>query len=87
MSYSSTNSSQFVSQIGSAQIRAGDEQRAGQLRCYPVPGCVRPRVAVQHHHRLPVAAAPYAQRHLADVDIFEREVFEHVATPTRTTSA
>ena len=42
-----------------------------------VPRCMRPRMAVQQHHRLPVAAVPYAQRHLADVDIFEREAFEH----------
>ena len=42
-----------------------------------MPGCVRPRVAVQQHHRLSVAAMPDAQRHLADVDIFEREAFEH----------
>src|SRR6202034_4135884 len=36
-----------VSQIVSAQIWAGDEERAGQPRCYPVPGSVRPRVAVR----------------------------------------
>jgi hypothetical protein len=33
-------------------------------------------MALQQHHRLPVAAVPYAQRHLADVDVFEREAFE-----------
>jgi hypothetical protein len=42
-----------------------------------MPGCVRPRVAVEQHHRLAVAAVPYAQRHLADVDMLEREAFEH----------
>lgn len=34
-------------------------------------------MAVQQNHRLPVAAVPYAQRHFADVDVFEREAFEH----------
>jgi hypothetical protein len=33
-----------ASQIVSAQIWAGDEARAGQLRCYPVPRRVRPRM-------------------------------------------
>jgi hypothetical protein len=37
---------------------------------------MRPRMAVQQHHRLPVAAVPCAQRDLADVGIFEREAFE-----------
>lgn len=43
-----------------------------------MPGCVRPRVAVPQHHRLPVAAMPDAQRHIADVDMLELEAFEHV---------
>ena len=43
-----------------------------------MPGCVRPRVAVQHHHRLPVAAMPDAQRHIADADMLELEAFEHI---------
>ena len=38
---------------------------------------MRPRMAVQQQHRLPVAAAPEAHRHLADVDRFEPEAFEH----------
>lgn len=41
-----------------------------------VPRCV-PRMAVLERHRLPGAAMPHAQRHLADVDIFELEAFEH----------
>jgi hypothetical protein len=41
-----------------------------------VPRCVCPRVAVLEHQRLPAAAVPFAQRHLADVEIFELEAFE-----------
>lgn len=37
---------------------------------------MRPR-AVQQHHRLSVVAVPSAQRHLADVDMLEREAFAH----------
>jgi hypothetical protein len=56
-----------------AQIRTDNEERPGQLRCYPVPRCVRPRMAVQQHHRLPVAAMPYAQRHFAAPVIEQRK--------------
>jgi len=34
-------------------------------------------MAVQQHYRLAAAAVRNAQRHVADVDIFEREAFEH----------
>ena len=34
-------------------------------------------MAVRRYERPPVAAVPYVQRHLADVDMFEREAFEH----------
>jgi len=44
-------------------------------------------MAVQQHHRPPVAAMPDAQRNIADVDIFEREAFAHELDPTRLTSA
>jgi hypothetical protein len=50
---------------------------AGELRCYPVPGRVRRRVAVQQHHRPTVGAMPDARRHIADVDIFELDTFAH----------
>ena len=56
-------------------------------RIAPQPRCMRPRMAVQQHHRPPVAAMPDAQRNIADVDIFEREAFAHELDPTRLTSA
>jgi hypothetical protein len=34
-------------------------------------------MAVLEHYRLPGAAVPCVQRHLADVDRFELEGFEH----------
>ena len=53
------------------------EERAGQLRRHPVPGRVRAGMAVQQHHRLPLAAVPHAERHLADIDPVQLESIEH----------
>ena len=60
-----------------AQIRADHEERARQPRRDPVPGRVRAGMAVQQHHRLPLAAVPHAERHLAGVDAVQLEPIEH----------
>ena len=52
-------------------------KRACQLRCYPVPGRVRAGMAVEQHHRLPLAAVPHAERHVTDIDSVQMEATEH----------
>jgi hypothetical protein len=60
-----------------AQVRAHHKQRVGEPRRNAVPGRVRPRMAMQQHYRVALAAMAHAQRRLSHVDILKRERFEH----------
>jgi len=65
-----------------AQVRTDHEERASQQRRHPVPGRMRAGMAVQQHHRPPLAAVPHAQGHLADIDAVQPESIEHGPAPT-----